>query len=116
MKIPLHMDMQGPPTSRDKARTLEHDVLAAKGGDWNAKQRLANTFLPLLRSLAEKRSQDNAEINRLLVEGKRGLLKAAEKYSKSVGGEHFQVFALDYIAAAMDGKDKGFFAKLFGSK
>ena len=41
--------------------------------------------------------------------------KATKKYKKSVGAEHFQLFALDFIEKNMDGAGAGFFSRLFKS-
>jgi len=92
---------------------MEHDVLAAKAGDWNAKTRLAQSFMPLIRSLAEKRAADTQGVNDMIERGKQGLYRAAKKYKKSIGAEKFQIFALKFIEQSMDNKG-GLFSKLFG--
>lgn len=114
MKIPLNYSQDQARSGRAaKAKIVEHDVLAAKGGDWSAKTRLAQTFMPLIKSLAEKRASDAQGINELIEQGKQGLYKAAKKYKKSIGADKFQIFALKYIEQSMDNKG-GFFSKLFG--
>lgn len=115
MKIPLNMGNNGTQSSRQtQAKQIERDVLAAKGGDWNAKSSLARTFMPLLQARAQKRSSDTAEINTLIERGKEGLFKACKKYnSKKVGANHFQTFALNFIEAAMD-KKPGLLSRLLG--
>lgn len=118
MKIPLNMgNNDGRQTGKSaQLKTLERDILATKKGDWNAKNNLIRTFMPLLASLAEKRSSDNAQKNKLMDAGKDGLFAAARKYKENMGPERFQVFALDFIEEHMEnsGKNVGFFARLFG--
>ena len=117
MKIPLKLGQNGQQSGRAAAaKIIERDILAAKRGDWNAKNSLIRSFQPLLRSLAEKRAEAPAAINQYVEAGKEGLLKAIKKYSASVGADRFQIFALDFIEASMDksGKGGGFFARLFG--
>ena len=117
MKIPLHMSQNGSQSNKAaQQKAIERDVLAAKKGDWNARSNLARTFMPLLTSLARKRSEDNAQVNRLIELGKEGLYQAAKRYKPSIGADKFQIFALDFIEASMDGKAKngGFFSRLFG--
>jgi len=101
-----------------EAKALENMVLSAKKGDWQAKDLLTRQFLGLLTSMAEKRSSDPEEVNRLMEAGKQGLLTAASKYKPSVGAENFRIFAIDYIEAKMDraGKGGGFLSRLFGKK
>jgi len=120
MKISLNVGQDGAGSSRSaQARILERDILAAKKGDWNAKNNLARLFLPLLTSLAEKRAGETSKINLCIEAGKEGLFRAAKKYKPSVGADSFQIFALDFIEAAMDrgmsGK-QGLFSRLFGNK
>jgi DNA-directed RNA polymerase specialized sigma subunit len=118
MKIPLKMSQEnGTSGHAAEAKVIERDVLAAKGGDWNAKNNLVRTLTPLLRSRAEKHAATPADLNRFIEAGKEGLSKAIRKYNSKVGGSHFQVFALDFIDQAMDreaGGGGGFFARLFG--
>ena len=98
-----------------KTETLARE-LAAKSGDWNAKQNLAKEFTPLLVSLAERRSSDPSRVNALIEAGKTGLYKAATKYKPAMGAERFRIFALDFIEAAMDRGERGggFLGRLFG--
>ena len=120
MKIALSMAHTEPPGRESHLKAVERDILATQKGDWNAKNNLARTFTPLLTSLAEKRSSDQATINRLVEAGKEGLLTAARKYKPSIGAERFQIFALDFIEKSMDSASHsggglgGFFRKLFG--
>jgi len=116
MKIPLNMSGDGAPGPGGQ-KVPESQILAAKGGDWSAKNELARVYLPLITSLAEKRTSDTAKLNTYIEAGRDGLAKAARKYKRSVGVDRFQIFALDFIEAAMDGVDNGpsgFFSRLFG--
>lgn len=117
MKIPLHLANNGPQsTQATQTKNLERDILATKRGDWNAKNSLAKTFMPLITSLAEKRTTDNVQKNKLIEAGKEGLFNAARRYKENMGPEKFRIFALDFIESSMDnvGKGGGFFARLFG--
>ncbi|MBN1557511.1 MAG: hypothetical protein JW951_05125 [Lentisphaerae bacterium] len=117
MKIPLNLQNNGSPSSREaQTKVLERDVLAAKKGDWTAKNNVIRTFTPLLRRLAEKRTSDTAQINTYMEAGKAGLLKTINKYKRSLGPEKFQMVAVEYIEDAMDraGKRGGIFSRLFG--
>jgi hypothetical protein len=118
MKISLNMGPEGPEQKkRTEARVLEHDILAAKDGDWNAKGNLVRMFMPLLTSLAEKRTAENAKMNAYIEAGKKGIFTAAKKYKKNIGPEGFEIFALDFIESAMDRAADGaggFFSRLFG--
>jgi len=119
MKIPLNIGNNGSQSSKSaQMKVLERDILATRKGDWNAKNNLTRTFTPLLLSLAEKRSTDIAQKNKLVEAGKEGLFTAARKYRENMGPEKFQVFALDFIESSMDnsGKKVGFFARLFGQE
>jgi DNA-directed RNA polymerase sigma subunit (sigma70/sigma32) len=122
MKIALNMggDANDPKAAQ---KVLERDILAAKDGDWNAKGNLARVFMPLLTSLAEKRTKDPARLNRCVEAGKQGLFHAARKYKSSMGPDHFRVFALDFIEQSMDRAVKaeetgpgqgGLLSRLFG--
>ena len=115
MKIALNLkqnDYTTPEANREKA--IERDVEACKKNDWEAKTRLIQAFMPLLTSLAKKRTQDTAPMNRLIEAGKEGLTDAARHYTQS-SGVKFQLFALNYIEAHMDRLNQpGFFARLFG--
>lgn len=115
MKIPLHLGQNESTSVRAaQLKALERDLASARKGDWEAKHALVRTFMPLLRSLAEKRASEPAAINTLLDNGKEGLLKAAKKFKVTNGADKFQVFALDFIEAAMDRKSGGFLSTLFG--
>lgn len=115
MKIPLNMGASSNTSGRAaQNKALERDLAAVKKGDWTAKNNLAKSFTNLLRSLAEKRSQDPTTINTLVEAGKEGLYTAAAKFKLDQGAERFHVFALDFVEKAMDNKGKGgFFAWLF---
>lgn len=116
MRIPLKLDQEEPQSRLSQTRIPESEILAAKGGDWNAKNALARAFMPLLQSRAEKRSSDVAVVNNYIEAGKKGLFKAARKYKKNVGPARFQIFALDFIEASMDRAEKGggLLSRLFG--
>ena len=115
MKIALNLrqdEAVSPEVERENA--IERDVELCKRNDWEAKTRLIQAFMPLLTSLAKKRSQDTATFNRYMEAGKEGLVVAARHYRSRASGK-FQVFALNYIESQMDRLDKpGFFARLFG--
>ncbi|MDD5708538.1 MAG: hypothetical protein PHR35_21680 [Kiritimatiellae bacterium] len=94
---------------------LERCLSACQAGDLRERIRLARTFRPLIRSLAERRAGSNAEeVNRLCGLGREGLYKAASKYTLKVGAHHFRVFALDFIEREMDSKTRSFWQRLFG--
>lgn len=117
MKIPLKMSQGAPASTKAaQAKVLEHDIALAKKGDWNSKNSIIQTFTPLLRSLAEKRSSDIPVMNQYIEAGKNGLTKAIKKYKPSVGADKFHLFALDFIEDAMDNKNSSgvFFSRLFG--
>jgi len=100
----------------DREKTLERDIAAAKKGDWEAKTRLGRSFMPLFMSLARKRANETAAINRLIEAGRDGLLNAVRHYKPNTDMK-FEVFALAYIENEMDKSDKpGFFARLFGRR
>ncbi len=116
MKIPLHIGQNGTQTAvAAQAKVIERDVLAAKQGDWNARTSLTKAMTPLLVSLAQKRASDQPTVNALVEAGKGGLYRAARKYHTGIGAERFQIFALDFIDAAMDQHMKGgnWFTRLF---
>ena len=118
MKIALNMGPQGPNAKKaSQARVLEADILAAKRGDWNARNNLTREFMPLLQSLAEKRASEVAAINTFIEAGKAGLFAAAKKYKPDIGPQGFQIFALDFIESHMDRAAKGggsWLSRLFG--
>lgn len=115
MKISLNLnqnDYTTPEASREKA--IDRDVEACKKNDWEAKNRLIQTFMPLLTSLAKKRTQETANLNRFIEAGKEGLIDAAKHFSPN-SGTKFQLFALNFIEEAMNRVNRpGFFARLFG--
>jgi DNA-directed RNA polymerase specialized sigma subunit len=118
MKISLRMGEDGPDAEKAKqARVLAAHIRAAKKGDWTARNNLSRQFIPLLQSLAEKRSPETSRINDYIEGGKQGIFNAARKYKPSPDAEEFQIFALDFIETSMDRVDKGgggFLDKLFG--
>ena len=116
MEIPLQFHHDDIETNRAaKFKLLEHDILAAKKGNWEAKNNLVRVFTPLISSLAQKRSSHTSEINKYIEAGKNGLFTAVRKYKQNVGPDKFQIFALNFIEASMDGmhKEEGFFSRLF---
>jgi len=117
MKIGLngnrHEENQSGPAARIKA--LEKDLAAAKRGDWEAKHRVERAMMPLVTTLARKRTSDNAEINRLIEGGKEGIATAIRKFKAGTDADRFQIFALPFIEARMDKPARsGFLARLFG--
>jgi len=115
VKIALNLkqnDYTTPEASREKA--IERDVESCKKNDWEAKTRLIQIFMPLLTSLAKKRTLETAAMNRLIEAGKEGLTDAAKHYTPS-SGIKFQLFALDYIEAEMNRLGRpSFYSRLFG--
>src|SRR5512137_2503949 len=99
MKIALNMGNAngGQTTKAAQAKVLERDIIAAKKGDWNAKNNIVRTFMPLLTSLAEKRGKDVHAVNEYIDHGKEGLFKAVKKYKPAEGAERFHIFAVEYI-------------------
>ncbi len=119
MKIPLTgsstVQASSGPAARSKA--LEKDIKAAKRGDWEARHRIERALQPLLNSLAQKRSKENAELNRLLEAGKAGIAIAIRKVGQDITGDRFQIFALPFIEAQMDkSRKQGWFARLFRNR
>ena len=114
MKIALTLrqdEARSPEMEREKA--IERDVEACRRNDWEAKTRLIQTFMPLLTSLAKKRTQNTAALNRYIEAGKEGLVSSTRHYKSSANGK-FQVFALNYIEDHMNRLDRpGFFKRLF---
>ena len=118
MKISLNLQQDGAAARAARGQVTDGEILAVKKGDWNAKHSLVRTFTPLLKTLAEKRSADVRQINKLMEAGTRGLLKAVKKYKPGSGSDRFQIFALNYIEAGMSRMQKGggFLARLFGRR
>jgi DNA-directed RNA polymerase specialized sigma subunit len=117
MKIALKVGNQDASSiKQEELRLLDRDIVSCSRGDWEAKNRLFKTFMPLFISLAKKRSSENAKINQLVEAGKLGLVDACKKYKSSTGADRFQIFALDYIEKTMNAVDhpRGFFSRLFG--
>lgn len=116
MKIPLSMVQNEQVSAKQvQARALERDLLAAQKGDWNARNNLVKSFLPLITSLVEKRVTDVGQRNTLLEAGKEGLFKAAKKYRPG-NPEQFHIDVVSFIEDSLDRalKPRGFFARLFG--
>lgn len=113
MKISLNLGQSDTYTSDgDKEKALDRDVQCCRKGDWEAKLRLVNTFMPLLTSLAKKRATDIAAINRYIEAGKEGLMEAARHFKES-SHTKFQIFAMSFIEEAMDHVDKpGLFTRI----
>ena len=119
MKIGLHMPgVEGESDQTVENRVLANLILSAKQGDWEARNALTQKFIPLLTSLAEKRSEDPVAINKYIEVGKQGVLAATKKYKPSIGPEKFRIFAVDFIEDNMDraGKGGGLLSRLFGKK
>ncbi len=117
MKISLNLNSETPASAKAaQARTLEQSILLTRKGDWNARKGLVSQFHPLILSLAHKRTSDPETVNMLVEAGSTGLLVAVRKYRKSVGPDHFRVFALRYIEARMDRavRGPGLLARMFG--
>ena len=119
MKIALNMsELSSGNDKNSENQALERVILATKAGDFEARDALYHLYLPLLTSLAKKRTADDVgKINELIEKGKSGLLTAAKKYKTSVGPDKFKLFALDYIEKEMDsGNSKGgLLSRLFGA-
>ena len=116
MKIALNLNQKDSyvPDGEEHERAIESDQQACRRGDWEAKTRLIQAFMPLMTSLAKKRSQDTAVINRYIEGGKEGLLSAVRHFKPGANAK-FEIFALSYIEDAMDRVNRpGFFARLFG--
>ena len=114
MKIPLTSQHEGETPAGQKLRKLANDLAAARRSDWGARDRVVHHFTPLIRSLADKRTQDPREIQRLVEAGKAGLVTAIGRFDPAAGTERFQLFALDYIEKRMDrpAGAGGFFSRL----
>ena len=115
MKISLNLDEFNAGDDKDAQKAaLEKVILAAKEGDFEARDALLQHYMPLLTSLAKKRSADITEINQLIEGGKAGLLNATRKYKPGIGPDKFKLFALDFIERGMsDATHHGFFSRFF---
>jgi len=115
VKISLNLhqnDYATPEANREKS--IGRDVEGCKKSDWEAKTRLIQTFMPLLTSLAKKRTQETATLNRYIEAGKIGLTEAAKHFNPS-SGQKFQLYAFNYIEQAMNKVNRpGFLTRLFG--
>ncbi len=119
MKISLHMPRGDVAATQRIAqdRIMEHEIMACKQGDFGVEKKMIRSFMPLFTSLARKRSQDPAVINRCIEAGVRGLKKAIRKYKSSVGPDKFRIFAVEFIEQSIDQElvgEKSFFARWFG--
>ena len=119
MKIPLSGSANEGPTTgvAAKFKALEKDIRAAKKGDWEARHRVERQLMPVLKKLAEKRSNDTAALNRMLEAGKRGIATALRKVNADITGDRFQIFALPHIEEEMDKSQKtSVWQRLLGRK
>ncbi len=117
MKIPLHIrnnDIADASPAVNRELAIERDVRPCRRGDWEAKARLVRQFMPLLTSLAHRRTSETVGINRLIEAGKDGMLRAVRKF-RPHRHEKFEVFALQYIESAMERENspRGFWRRLF---
>ena len=114
MKISLNLGQSDAYTSdADMEKALDRDVRACRKGDWEAKSRVVQSLMPLLTSLAKKRSTNITDINRYIECGKEGVLTAARNF-KDTSHTKFQIFALRYVEEAMNHMDHpGLLARLF---
>ncbi|HAS82234.1 MAG TPA: hypothetical protein DCS43_06065 [Verrucomicrobia bacterium] len=97
-----------------KTKALEKDINAARRGDWEAKHRVERNLMPVLTTMAKKRASDVSSINDMIEHGKAGIATAIKKFKPGTSADRFQIFALPFIEAEMDGKKSGFFSRLFG--
>jgi hypothetical protein len=116
MKIGLNLgqetDLTGP-AAQDRA--LERDILAAKKGDWAARQNLLRTFGPLIEALAAKRTTDHDRRAAYIKAGRDSITKVVRRHKPTAGPHHFRIAVADCIESSMDRLDKGsFLARLFG--
>lgn len=116
MKIPLNIGQDNHVSgSAAQDKVLEREILGSKKGDWTAKQALTKAFLPLITSLAGRRSEDRAKISEYVEAGKTAVIKASKRYRESDGPHKFRISAADSIETAMDRVEKGsFLSRLFG--
>jgi len=115
MKIALNMDNLGKGSAKnEETQAVERLLSAARDGDFAARDMLVQHYMPLLTSMAKKRSHEVKEINSLIDRGKEGLALAAKKSKPSMDAAKFKLFALDFIEKSMDKSGGGFFSKLFG--
>ncbi len=118
MKIPLSANNNDKATTGVAARNqaLENSIRAAKKGDWEARHHIERNLMPLLKKLAEKRSDNTATFNRMIEAGKSGIAIAIRKVPANIPGDRFQIFALPFIEEAMDKSGrKSIWQRLFGS-
>ncbi len=118
MKIPLSGNDKNKVTTGVAARNqaLEKNIRAAKKGDWEARHHVERNLMPLLKKLAEKRSDNTATFNKMIESGKAGIANALRKVPADTPGDRFQIFALPYIEEAMDrSQKKSIWKRLFGA-
>ena len=120
MKISLAMGQQSGKEAKGNTALSEAEIMAAKSGDWVAKDHLAKKFSSLIASQAKSRAQDPAALQTYTEAGRQGLFQAAKKYKKGMGPQRFSMDCLDYIQRAMDRMDKngkgGFLSRLFSRR
>ena len=97
-------------------RKLAGDLAAARRSDWGARDRVVHHYMPLIRSLADKRTQDSKAHQLLIEAGKSGLIAAISRFNPSSGVERFQLVALDYIEKYMDKPSGGLLGRLFNRR
>ena len=116
MKIGLNMgDTASNSSNRGNGEITEGKILAAKNGDWTARDQIIRALNPLINNLAGKRTPEKEKLNELIEAGNRGVQIALKKYKPGSGADRFQIFALKFIETQMDRNDSsGFFSRLFG--
>jgi len=116
MRIPLKLGNDERQSSHAAAaHALEQDIAAARKGDWQARENVLRGFLPLITSMAEKRTAEPEARTQCIEAAREGLVKAMNKYRPG-SARGFQLFAVEFIEAAMDRAQKGggFLGRLFG--
>jgi RNA polymerase primary sigma factor len=95
-------DVEKPPRQRRLPPEVERDlVIAAEGGDANARARLVDAFLPTIGSVARLyRNSSAVDRGELMQEGVVGLLRALERYDPDVGAP-FWAYASWWVRQAM---------------
>lgn len=119
MKIPLNTGHNETVTGKAAlTKALEHDLIASQKGDWDARNRVTQSFMPFITTLVRKRTRDNAAVIKYVDAAKQGLVRAIQQYKPAMGVEKFQVMALDAMEDSMKTADKppSWFARLFGGQ
>lgn len=119
MKIPLNVGHNDSVTGKAAiAKALEHDLAASQKGDWDARNRITQSFMPFITSMVRKRTSDNAAVVKYVDAAKLGVIRAIQQYKPAMGVEKFQVMALDAMEESMKLADKppSWFARLFGGR